>query len=250
MSEIELIKEPSLKEAYELLKQWVNLNKVILIAAECSINYVGRASSRLTSGERIIVIKRDGALLVHRPWGYEPVNWQPSGSATRVSMKKSCILLESIRRKPSERLEINMSRVLLLLLLDMRDEGKFSMYGEEEELREVIASNPDIVERGLRVLKEEKRLGGRRVDLLCVDRKGRLVVIELKNEVAGREAVSQLKSYVKQLKRETGREDVRGILVAPKVAKGVKPLLIKSGLELRTIDPNKLRKYHTLLDSL
>lgn len=247
MGRVEVVSYPKLEEAYRLLKRWASLNRVILIVANSSVNYTGRASSTLSWGERIVIIKEDRALLVHRPKGYEPVNWQSSGSALRISMRKNRLVLESIRRRPSERLEIVMDRVLMIALLGIEDEGSFSMYGEED-LRKAVASNPDLIEMGLKVIREERRVGKRRADLVCLDKEGRMVVVELKNEPAGREAARQLLDYVRRLREETGRNDVRGILVAPRVARGVKPLLYRNGLELRILDPNKLKRYGSILN--
>jgi len=44
------------------------------------IDYRAEQDPFLDWGERIIIIKQDGAVLVHQPIMREPVNWQPSGS--------------------------------------------------------------------------------------------------------------------------------------------------------------------------
>jgi len=69
------------------------------------IDYRGRARSFLDWGERIIMIKQDGALLVHQPFMREPINWQPSGSKTNFSIKDGKIILQSHHKKPPEKMK-------------------------------------------------------------------------------------------------------------------------------------------------
>jgi len=74
-----VLENPSVKEAAEFVGEAVSERKVVVVVGNCWVDYRGRASSRLEAGERIVVVKEDGSVLVHRPVGYEPVNWQPAG---------------------------------------------------------------------------------------------------------------------------------------------------------------------------
>ena len=56
----------------------------IVIIGSCKVIYEGRASSTLDYGERIVILKQDGSTLIHRPTGYKPVNWQPSGASIKI----------------------------------------------------------------------------------------------------------------------------------------------------------------------
>jgi len=47
---------------------------MLLLVGDCSVDYRGRARSLLDWGERIIMIKEDGTVLVHQPVMREPVN--------------------------------------------------------------------------------------------------------------------------------------------------------------------------------
>jgi RecB family endonuclease NucS len=53
--------------------------------------------------------------------------------------------------------------------------------------------------------------------------------------------VLQLKRYVEALKRELGVE-VRGVLVAERLAKGARGVLAREGLEFRSVDPRALSR--------
>jgi RecB family endonuclease NucS len=65
-----------------------------------------------------------------------------------------------------------------------------------------------------------------------------MVVIEIKRKTAGKEAALQLSKYVESIKNTVNRE-IRGILAAPQIAKGVQKLLMTLGLEFKVLDPRK-----------
>ncbi|HUK27893.1 MAG TPA: hypothetical protein VLV31_05680, partial [Candidatus Acidoferrales bacterium] len=66
--------KPTLSDAADFLEKAFRGRNFALVIGTCRVDYEGRASSTLESGERILVVKEDGSVLVHRPTGYEPVN--------------------------------------------------------------------------------------------------------------------------------------------------------------------------------
>ena len=70
----------NLAEAAERIRMAIRSKEFLVIVGRMEVNYEGRASSTLGSGDRVLMIKPDGSVLIHRPTGYEPVNWQPPGS--------------------------------------------------------------------------------------------------------------------------------------------------------------------------
>ena len=50
----------------------------------------------------------------------------------------------------------------------------------ENDLQKVLRESPDLVEEGLKLIKHERTVKTGRIDLLCEDRKGNVVVVELK----------------------------------------------------------------------
>lgn len=238
---VEVFSRPKLEEAARALKNAVSTNSLCLVVAECEVEYLGRASSKLTKGERLILLKQDGSVLIHRPLGYEPVNWQPPGSIVSVQLADNCFLLKAVRLRPHEELLARVYRVLLLAYGKLRDKGEFYMHGSEEEIRDILAENLELVEKGLRLVEVERKVKPGFIDILCVDGEGRLVAVEIKRGIAGAEAVIQLKRYVEALREELGGE-VRGILIAEGLARGVKGLLIKEGLEYRRLDRRRVEE--------
>lgn len=234
-----MLVSPSLEQALEAVRQAVAAGRTCLLVGECSVRYRGRASSTLGLGERLVILKQDGSVLVHRPFGHEPVNWQPAGSLLSAELAGGKLLLKAVRLKPHEELVIELERVELVAWGRLRDGAELAMYGSEEELRDLLVANPDVIERGLKPVEVERRTRAGFVDALFLDSRGRLVVVEVKRGAAGVEAVLQLKRYVEALRRELGVE-VRGVLVAERLARGARGLLAREGLEFRSIDPKAL----------
>ncbi len=205
---------------------------------KCSVDYQGRASSTLEAGERIVVLKGDGSVLVHRPIGYEPVNWQPPGCIFHVGAMKDILQIKAVRRKPAESVKISFDRVYLASVLNLIDAGEFALYASEEDMQKAVLMMPSLIEDGLKPISYEKKVEPGFVDVYCEDNVGRLVVIEIKRKAASKEAAFQLAKYVEAVQR-IANKDVRGILAAPSLGKGVQRLLATLGLEFKALDPKK-----------
>ena len=100
------LEKPSVDQATEFIKNAVSEHKAVIIVGNCWVNYKGRASSKLEPGERMVIIKEDGSVLVHRPNGYVPVNWQPAGCTFQVRTKDETVRIRATRRKPLESLSV------------------------------------------------------------------------------------------------------------------------------------------------
>jgi len=232
------LENPGVERAAEFIRDAVSERKVVVVVGNCWVDYRGRASSKLEPGERIVVIKGDGSVLVHRPVGYEPVNWQPAGCLFQTRVVGDVLHVRAIRRKPSESVRISFDRVYLVSAMSLVDRGEFSLYASEEDMQKAILVEPSILESGLKPITYEKKVEPGFVDVYGVDGNGKLVVAELKRKTAGRNAALQLAKYVDFVKSVAGRE-VRGVLAAPRLARGVQRLLATLGLEFKALDPKK-----------
>jgi hypothetical protein len=122
--------------------------------------------------------------------------------------------------------------------LNLVDSGVFSLYASEEDMQKAILLEPSLLEEGFKLISYEKKVEPGFVDVYGEDKNGKLVVVEIKRKTAGKEAVLQLAKYVDAIKSRVNRE-VRGILVAPNIAKDVQRLLATLGLEFKALDPKK-----------
>jgi RecB family endonuclease NucS len=232
--------KPSLREVEEVVRESIAGHRLVVIVGECRVDYEGRAASRLELGERVVLIKQDGAVLIHGPTGYSPINWQPSTSAIEVFYREDAgLVIHAVRDKPREYLTITFTRVEAVVAGKLVDPGGFTMYVDESEMRDVLAANPSLIEEGFRVLEVEKPISDGYVDIYGVDRESRPVLVELKRVTATREAALQLYRYVEAYMREKGVRP-RGILLAPAFSPSAIESLLRMGLEYRYVDLKKI----------
>lgn len=241
--------KPSIDEARDLIIKSIEKRAVIIVSGCCSVQYQGRASSKLSPGERIILIKEDGALLVHQPTGYEPVNWMPGQSSIyHVLVRDNSLEIHAVRRKPLESVKVLFSKVQMVSALSLADSGEFSLYASEEDMHKAVLLKPSLLEEGFKPISYEKQVKPGFVDVYGVDKNGKLVVVEIKRKTAGKEAALQLAKYIEAIRSKADRQ-VRGVLAAPGIAKDVQKTLEILGLEFRHLDPKKcsetLRKAET-----
>src|SRR5690349_3757788 len=102
---MQILREPDRDAALQFLAgelQGLAQRRGHLVTAvgECEVAYQGRATSTLSRGERLILLKPDGTLLVHTPEKAKPVNWQPPGAAFSVANEEGNVVLTSHRTKP------------------------------------------------------------------------------------------------------------------------------------------------------
>lgn len=209
---------------------------ILLIIGDCMIDYRGRARSFLDWGERIIIIKQDGAVLVHQPIMREPVNWQPSGSKTDYSVKNEMLILKSRHTRPPEKMKINFRTIKLVAISTLHDKAKLVISGMETDVVNEIINNPEMIEEGLRISKREKHVKSGMIDLFGYDCEHIPVVIEVKRSLATISAVQQLRMYVSDIKKDVETANVRGILCAPRIPDMIKKLLSDYNLEWKEVE--------------
>lgn len=232
---------PNMKAANAMTREAFSKRQGLIVIGNCAVEYRGRASSKLAPGERIAVFKEDGSVLIHRPVGYEPVNWQPPGCAFDASAVGDSLQIVAVRRKPAESVRISFSRVYLVSVLNLVDEGEFALHATEEDMQKAILQMPSLIEDGLKPISYEKKVQPGFVDVYCEDKAGSFVVIEIKRKTADRQAALQLAKYVEAVKGIVNKK-VRGILAAPHSSKGVQVLLETLGLEFKALNPRKCAK--------
>jgi len=234
-----IYKPKNFHEVVRELKKAISNHMLVIIVGKCSVDYMGRSESRLTEGERFIVIKQDGAFLVHRPTGHSPVNWQPDTSYIDVRLVDHSVEIIAFRKKPREIVRVILSSIEFIGYGKLVDPGKFVMYLDELEIRDILFDHPEIIEDGLKFTEKEKKLDVGIVDLFGYDRRGRPVIVEIKRITASREAVHQLLRYVGAYQKSYGVKP-RGILVAPQYTVSAIEALERLGLERKEINILKL----------
>ena len=235
-NKIAVLIQPTLAEAAELIEKVFAQRRTLIIVGTCHVHYVGRANSTLELGERILIIKSDGSLLVHRPVGYEPVNWQPAGGIFHVQVKDDELEVHGVRQKPHESVRVTYDSVYLISALSLSDSGDFLLHASEDDMHRAILLKPELFEDGFKPISWEKKVEPGFVDIYGEDRNSKLVIMEVKRKAASKEAALQLAKYIEPIKAKVNRE-VRGVLVAPSLGKDVQRMLVTLGLEYKALDP-------------
>jgi len=243
-----LLENPTIEDAYELVEAGIRKKAVINIFAYCKVIYEGRALSQLDWGERFIMLKPDGAFLVHQERKTEPVNWQPPKSRSRALIKENHLILESHRRSPKELLEVEIEKIHFASFAMAEDYQELELAGYEKDMGDMIMKNPSIIESGFTPTAREYNTEHGFIDILGKDKEGNLMVLELKCRKAGINAVKQIRRYLtdfqegdNQYLKEVGAEKkkIRGLLVAPDIGEDAKELLEEEGIEFKAVEAPK-----------
>ncbi len=230
---------PTLPEAAETLEKAFRARSLTIIVGNCRVDYEGRASSTLEWGERIAMVKEDGSVLVHRPTGYEPVNWQPPKCMMSLKLDDGALVVNASRPQPKETVSIEFKTISLVATGKLADSGEFALHVTEEQMKQAILTAPDLVEAGLKPLQQEKSLGEAGfTDIFAEDKQGNLVVVEIKRVPASKDAVMQLQRYLDTLRKRISRP-IRGLVVAPELRKNAQPSLNTLKLEFVRLAPEK-----------
>lgn len=232
---------PTREDALNLLETGFERGGMFTLVGRCEVAYDGRASSYLPPGERLVFLKPDGTLLVHRDEQRKPVNWQPPGCTHNAHIASGQLIIQSTRTSPHEEVEITFETLEQVSLLELDDPTDLALSGSEEDLRQRILADPDILETDFQPLMTERETSAGAVDIYGKDAEGTPTIVELKRRRVGPDAVGQLNRYVAALERDLPVEtSVRGVLVAPSVTDRAEKLLTSEELEFISLTPERL----------
>lgn len=243
---MEILRTPTHQKARKFLKKVLGEDKTILIVGACEVDYQGRAGSILPEGERVIIIKPDGTLLVHQKEKREPVNWNPPGCEAKTQMEDKKLQIISKRSSPEEILLVVFQDVTFAAAFELEDEEELQLMGTEEDLVRSVVQNPNLVEEGFQVKEKNKKIKTGEVDLYGEDSEGRGVIIEFKRGKATSSAVWQLGRYVNELEKKLEKE-IRGIVSAPNITSGAKKILDEQNLEFIRVEEIPTRSYEDVV---
>ena len=225
-----------LAQAKQAIEQALHGKKMLLVIGACRAEYWGRAASKLPLGKRLLVCKGDGSFALHQNKLLRPTNYM-MGASYSLAVQDNTLVLEAKKASPKETIRVFFTNIEHVYASDMleKKESDLSLFGTEKELSDQLMQGLDLIEPGLRAVKQESPLRTGMIDILAEDARGRLVVIEVKRRLADYDAVTQLKRYMDAVKTMKGRE-TRGILIAPEIRSTAKDLLEREGLEYYKID--------------
>ena len=57
---------------------------LLICIGNCIVKYKGRAASKLSEGDRLLIVKHDGTFLIHQSTGMKAINYQGPGAFVSV----------------------------------------------------------------------------------------------------------------------------------------------------------------------
>jgi hypothetical protein len=208
-----------------------------LIVARCEVTYTGRLAAYLPPSTRLLMLKDDGAVLVHADaGGYKPLNWMTP--PTVIEDTGDTLVVRKRAGRTEDRLEIKLLEVLSDVTHEMGEAAALEKDGVERDLQLLLADNPEAIEAGLRLVKREWPTEVGPVDLMCRDAGDGWVAVEIKR-IGTIEAVEQLSRYLDCIRVE--RPACRGILVAQSIKPQAVALAEQRGFGSVEVDLATLR---------
>lgn len=203
-----------------------------ILVSRCTIRYEGRVVTTLESGDRVVLFKDDGSVVVHAGAGAKPINYMPGPTAVREDGRTISIT----RTATGEVLVVQVEDVHADTSYELVDEAKIVREGREKDIQATIFATPEAIEAGMVGLQRELFTEVGPVDLFCRDAQGRTAVVEIKRVRATAAAVEQLTRYLEQVDRNPAHAPARGILVAPELAPQARVLLESRGYDFVALD--------------
>jgi RecB family endonuclease NucS len=245
----ELVQNPDLLDASELLSEYLKREYTVQVNGLCTVNYRGRAKSKLDRGERLVIKKQDSAILVHGPENYQPKNWQPEVDSYMVSVdeEEQHLVLKAERNNPEEVVEIRFEEIDFITVDQMVDKSELKIAGHEVDIHEAIEDDPEMIEEELKVIERERETPAGFIDVFARDAEDNYVVIEVKRN-PDYNTVLQLQRYVDEIEDEF-KGNIRGILVAPKMTDKVLDYLKERDLEFVEVEMEDVIASYEAIDN-
>jgi RecB family endonuclease NucS len=184
---------------------------------------------------RLLMIKSDGALLIHADSGSKPLNWMAPPCTLRQEPGSWTVV-----NKAGEQLAITIEEILSDSSHDLGVEPGLQKDGVEAHLQQLLAERCEVLGAGWTLVRREYPTDIGPVDLLCRDGDGRHVAVEIKRrgEIDG---VEQLTRYLERLDRDPLLRPVRGVFAAQEIKPQARVLAAQRGIDCVVLDYDELR---------
>lgn len=216
--------------------------RVRLVVATCSVDYVGKLSAHLPLAKRLLLVKSDGSVSVHADdRAYKPLNWM-SPPCTLRDETVDGVGTWTIRNKADDQLVITISEVHHDSQHELGVDPGLVKDGVEAHLQELLAEQVTTLGDGWRLVRREFPTAIGPVDLMCKDATGASVAVEIKRrgEIDG---VEQLTRYLELLNRDPLLAPVTGIFAAQEIKPQARVLAEDRGIRCVVLDYDELRGF-------
>jgi len=219
-----------------------------LVIAKCSVDYAGRLSAHLPLATRVLMIKRDGSVLIHSDGGsYKPLNWMSPPCALTVEEPDADLRENGVTElwrvshaKTADMLVVSIHDVISDVEHELGDDPGLIKDGVEADLQRLLAEQIELLGEGYALVKREYMTALGPVDILAKDAAGGFVAVELKRrgEIDG---VEQLTRYLELLNRDPHLAPVAGVFAAQEIKPQARTLAEDRGIRCLELDYDAMR---------
>ncbi|OKH68653.1 hypothetical protein EB74_32530 [Mycobacterium sp. SWH-M5] len=217
------------------------MDRVRLVIAQCTVDYVGRLTAHLPSARRLLLFKADGSVSVHADdRAYKPLNWMSPPCWVTEQETETGVALWVVENKTGEQLRITVEDIEHDSSHELGVDPGLVKDGVEAHLQALLAEHVELLGAGYTLVRREYPTPIGPVDLLCRDELGRSVAVEIKRrgEIDG---VEQLTRYLELLNRDSLLAPVAGVFAAQQIKPQARTLAIDRGIRCVTLDYDQMR---------
>lgn len=218
-----------------------------LVIARCSVDYVGRLEAHLPMATRLLLLKADGSVSIHADdRAYKPLNWMTPPCTLKESPitdqdgEETGLILWVVENKKGEQLRITIEKIEHDLEHELGEDPGLTKDGVEAHLQELLAEHIETLGEGYSLIRREYPTAIGPVDILCRDKKGTTVAVEIKRR-GGIDGVEQLTRYLELLNRDELLKPVLGVFAAQEIKPQARTLAEDRGIRCVTVDYDELR---------
>ena len=218
----------------------IGQRKYIHFICRCRVRYSGRAEASIGLGDRSVMVKQDGTVLTHRPYGGNPVNYMRKGAIPTFEQIGDIVFMKVYHPKTRELLTLEIHNIHHFYSQKLSDEKKQLLAGTERDMSDWIKANPEVIHKNFKPLSREEHTKFGFIDVFGHDNHGNLIVVECKKFPAGLSAVQQLRRYVEKIGDLKGVKNTKGVLAAPSITANALEMLRTFGYEFKSVEPPNL----------
>lgn len=219
-----------------------------IIHCDCEVTYTGRGDTTLPRSERVVILKKDGSVMIHSDEGIKPLNYM-------TSKPKITQHVEELGQQKIMTFENN-KELLTIIIYRIFNDNNLHIHGEEpglihdgteDQLQEWLSYNLSELIPHYKFIQREFNTDNGPVDLLAYNVKtDNHVLIEVKR-TATTAAIHQLKRYIEGVKDNQLIVNPERLLIAFKVAPKAREKALKINtpwIELEKYNNNyKIKNY-------
>jgi endonuclease len=205
-------------------------------SCRCQVLYQGRVESFLPEGDRIIILKRDGCLIIHQPEGNNPANSMRPGTCHEIIRAEGILIWKARNLPNSEFIDITITKAYFFDSHPLEDGMSLQLSGSERDMADMIMKRPGLISPYFKPLSREEHTECGFVDVLGYEGKV-LTIVECRRVQGDPKAVDQLRRYVEAIKKTKGVEKVQGVLACPDISDRAMSMLADFGFGFVRMKP-------------